>query len=390
MNENSTLRFNTRGDTAKGSSDTALRIDQMQCLNLRGRNVTCMQCADTCSAKALKLTVDEVSLDAGRCTACGACLPVCPSGAMWLTGFVPQQFLETVAGAAEIHIYCSQSDDPDSDIIVPCLQVLDTRLLAAAAADGAETVVLHGTDQCSSCDRGDARAVFEQIHANLKRWFTDVPVHLIQENRAQIGKGERSGEDQIQLGRRNFLRFAGAKVAHGASKWLVDAAPEQDEATSQRFIFPSDGSSGRPSAYQELLAERAESLPWRDHQLPWRSLVFSDACNACLTCAQRCPTGALVPKETKSTISILFRLRQCTDCGLCGHLCPESAISCASVASSEELRAPAHRVMHRSLRQCAGCARSFVPGPDSGELCTTCQNELDVANDWKTMLIDSS
>lgn len=362
----------------------------MQCLNLRGRHVTCMQCADTCSAKALKLTVDEVHLDAGRCTSCGACLPVCPSGAMWLTGFVPQQFLETVAGAAEIHIHCSRSDDPDGDNIVPCLQVLDTRLLAAAAADGAETVVLHGIDQCSSCDRGDARVVVEQIRTNLKKWFTDVPVHLIQEHRAQIGKGERSGEDQVQLGRRNFLRFAGAQVAHDASKWLIDTAPEQDETTSQRLIFPSDGSSSRPSAYQELLAERAESLPWRDHQLPWRSRVFSNACNACLTCAQRCPTGALVPVETKSTISILFRLHQCTDCGLCERLCPESAISHASVANLEELCAPPHHVMHRSQRQCAGCARSFVPRPDSGELCTTCQNEHDVTNDWKAMFNESS
>jgi len=387
MNENSPPH--PRGDTAKDPGNTALRIDQMQCLNLRGRHVNCTQCADTCPAKALELTADEVRLDVERCSECGACLTVCPSDALWLSGFDPRQFLQTVAGAAEIHVHCSRSDDPDGGNIVPCLRVLDARLLAAAAADGAQTVVLHGTGQCSSCDRGSARTAVEQMHADLKRWFTDVPVHLMEEHQALTGTGAQSGEDQVQLGRRNFLRFAGAHAAHSASKWL-DVAPEQKEATSRWPFFTSDGSSSRPSAYQELLAERAESLPWRDYRLPWRSRVFSDACSACLICAQRCPTGALVVEETKSTISIWFRLRQCTDCRLCEHLCPENAISCALVASSEELHAPPHRVIHRSLRQCAGCGRSFVPGPDSGERCTACQNEHDVANDWKAILIESS
>jgi len=388
MNESSTLY--PRSDTAKDPGSIALRIDQMQCLNLRGRHVTCTQCADTCPAKALELTADEVRLDVGRCSACGACLPVCPSGAFWLSGFDPRQFLQTVAGAPEVHIHCSRSDPPDAGNIVPCLQVLDARLLAAVAADGAQTVVLHGTGQCSSCDRGDARAAVEQMHSDLKRWFTGAPVHLMQEHRAQTGTGAQSGEDQVQLGRRNFLRFAGAHAAHGASKWLVDTAPEQDEAPSQWPFFTSDGNSSHPAVYQELLAERAGALPWRDHRLPWRSRMFSDACSACLTCVQHCPTGALVAEETESTISICFRLRQCTDCGLCERLCPESAISCASVASPEQLYAAPQRVMHRSQRQCAGCARSFVPGPDSAELCMTCQNEYDVANDWKAMLTESS
>jgi ferredoxin len=382
MNENSTLHH--QNGIAKSPDNSALRIDPMQCLNLMGRHITCTQCADTCPAKALKLTATEVRLSAGQCTACGACLPVCPSGAMLLNEFEPRRFLQTVADTAEIHIHCSKSSDSETGHVVPCLQVLDARLLAAVAADGAETVVLHGTDQCSSCDRGDASAIVEQMHDDLKRWFTHDPVHLMQKHHTQTGTGAQLVEKQVLLSRRNFLCFAG-----------VHSASEQDEATSKCLIFSSDGSSSdgssrRPSTYQQLLAERAESLPWQVNQLPWRSRVFSDACSACLTCTQHCPTGALVAEETKLTISIWFHLSQCTDCGLCAHLCPEEAISGASVASSEELHTPPHRVMHRKLRQCAGCARSFVPGSDSAELCTACQNEHDMANDWKAMLNESS
>ncbi|GMQ88920.1 MAG: 4Fe-4S binding protein [Gammaproteobacteria bacterium] len=388
MNEDSTLH--NRGGTVKGTGKAGLQVDQLQCLNFRGRAVTCTRCADACPARALKLTADAVHLEAELCTNCGACLPVCPSGAMQLTEFDPRQFLETLTGGDEVHIYCSRSDDVDDGNMVPCLQVLDARLLAAAAAGGAETVVLHGTSQCSSCDRRDARAAVEQLHTDLEAWFIDAPVHLKQAKHAPAEAGEQLGEDQVNLERRNFLRFAGAYAANSASKWLVDAAPEPQAENSQWPLFPSDGSTGRPAAYQELLAEQAGALRWRDHQLPWRSRTFSDACNTCLTCTQRCPTGALVAEETESSIVIWFGLHLCTDCGLCERLCPESAISAVSVMHPEELRAPPLRVMHRSLRQCIVCSRSFDPGQDSAELCTICQNEQDVANDWKAIFTNSS
>ncbi|MFV2004310.1 MAG: 4Fe-4S binding protein [Gammaproteobacteria bacterium] len=382
MDNNSTKR-----DSIKAPVDIALQIDEMQCLNLRARQLICIKCADTCSTKALALNTDEIRLDAEQCTACGACLPVCPSGALLLNEFDPRQFLETVAGTTELHIHCSQSDHAGAENIIPCLQVLDTRLLAVLAADGAEIVVLHGTDLCSNCTRGDARAAIEQMQVELKKWFTHVPLQFIQKKRIQRETAEPLKSEQVQLSRRNFLRFASVQVAHGATQWLADDAPKQEKSTSRWPLFSSDTSSCQPSVYQALLAEKAELLPWRDHLLPWHSRLFSDDCNNCLTCAQHCPTGALVTEGTKSTISIWFHLHLCTDCGLCEQLCPESAISTISVASAEVLSAPAYRLMFRRLRQCAGCANNFVPGLDSAELCMTCQNEQDMMNDWKDMLL---
>ncbi len=385
MNEHSILYL--RGDTVnKGTSEIALGIDQAQCLNLRGRHVSCTRCADSCPVKALVLTADEVRLDGERCTACGACLPICPSGALLLSGFDPQQFLETVADSAEVHIHCSRSGHPDAGNTVPCLQVLDARLLAAVAADGAQTVVLHGADHCSDCDRGDARATIEQMHAELKKWFTGLPVHLTVEQGVQIETGVQSGAEQVDLGRRNFLRLANAKPDHGVSKWSDEVVPEREQAALRWPLLSSNGSACRPSSYQELLAVRAELLPWRDHYLPWRARKFSDACSVCLTCAQLCPTGALVAEETRSTISILFHLRLCTDCGLCENLCPENAISNTYVTGPEVLSTPSYPVMHRDLHKCKNCTRNFVPGPGSGELCTTCQNEYNVTNEWRAML----
>jgi len=406
MTENKILSHNTRRDSAEGSTHSALRIDSLQCLNLRGRDVTCSRCADICSAKALDLTADEVRLDLGRCTACGACLPVCPSDCFSLTGFDPRQFLQTVAGNTEIHIHCSRSSDSyveleveleaeldaelDAELIaehiVPCLQVLDARILAAVAADGAKTVVLHGRDQCSNCVQGDAHAAIEKMHADLINWFNDVPVQLKREDQEQTTAQEQLNEEQQLLSRRNFLRFAGAHVAQGASRWLVDSAPEVEETSSRWPLSSRSEYPYRPSVYQQLLAERAGTLSWQDHRLPWRSRLFSDSCNACLTCVKHCPTGALLSEQSKATISIWFEVSLCTDCGLCEHLCPESAISSVSAADLEELYAPARRLVQRSLRQCTDCARRFVPGPDSAERCTVCHNEHALKNDWIAML----
>jgi len=388
MNEDNTLH--SCGETVKDSGQAGLQIKQLQCLNFRGRNVSCTRCADACPASALRLMAEAVILDTELCTRCGACVPACPSGAMQLTEFDPREFLETLTGRAEVHIGCSRTDNTDGANIVPCLQILDARLLAAAAAGGTRTVVLHGASQCSSCDRGDAQAAIDQIRTDLQAWFTEAPVHLKQVNDAPAQTTALPGEQQVHLGRRNFLRFAGGYVANSASKWLVDAAPASAQASSQWPLFPSDGSVAQPSAYQALLAEQANSLAWRVDRLPWRFRTLSDVCNTCLACTQCCPTGALIAEQTTSSISIWFRLQACTDCGLCESLCPVGAISSAAVTKPEELTAPPLRVLHRNLRQCPICACSFDPGPDAAELCPSCQNEKDVANDWKAMFTDMS
>lgn len=388
MSEDSTVH--NRGDTAEDSDKVGLQINQWQCLNLRGRNVSCTRCADICPSKALKLTAESVHLDAGLCTRCGACLPACPSGAMQLSDFDPRRFLEALTGKAEEHVCCSRVGNTDDGNIIPCLQVLDARLLAAAAAGGTKTVVLHGASQCSGCERGDARAAIEHMHADLEAWFSEAPLQLRQGSSVSAATGGHRDQQQVHLGRRKFLRFAGTYVANSASEWLTDAAAEPQGTSAQRPLFPSDGSAGRPSAYHVLLAGQAASLPWRDGQLPWHYRVLSEVCNTCLACTQHCPTGALVAEETTATVSIWFRLQACTDCGLCERLCPEGAISRAAATSPDELHAPPLQVIHRSLRQCTVCARSFDPGSDSAELCTHCQNEQDVMNDWKAMFSDPS
>ncbi|MFV2055058.1 MAG: 4Fe-4S dicluster domain-containing protein, partial [Thiohalomonadales bacterium] len=361
-----------------------LSIDQMQCLNLRGRHISCTHCADSCAANALQLTADAIQLDTGRCTACGACLPACPSGAITLGEFDPQQFLQSVAGIAELHIHCSRSEHSDVQNRVACLQLLDARLLAAAAANGTHTVVLHGSHQCTSCVRGDAHAAIERMHSVIKKWFTHAPVQLLQ---AQSPQSE-TAQPQVQLDRRSFLRLATAQVTQDASAWIADKIPTSQAATPRWPLFEKDAITYRPSAYQQLLAERAGSLPWRERQFPWRSRIFSERCSGCLSCTQYCPTGALTAHQTQTTVSIDFQLRLCTDCDLCIRLCPENAIACSTTEDAAELHAPARRVMQRSLRKCVSCAHSFVAGPSCAERCTTCQNEYAIANDWKTMLTD--
>ncbi|MBU1261944.1 4Fe-4S binding protein [bacterium] len=50
--------------------------------------------------------------------------------------------------------------------------------------------------------------------------------------------------------------------------------------------------------------------------------VITEECTACGTCAEECPTEAIVEKEDTYWVNP----DDCTDCGTCAEVCPVGAI----------------------------------------------------------------
>ncbi len=357
------------------------------CLNVRGRGEHCHQCTTVCPNDALTVSVDAIEVDREACTACGACVPACPAGALRLRGFSPERFLAILEGEAEVHLHCTESRGSGGGVVIPCFKVLDVRLLAAAQATGVEAIHLHGLEHCAGCARGGALGHVARLCLQLEEWFTPPTLALRPATDPAAGKRRlRERADQPRLSRRSFLRFAGAQVAESMARtWQVAIDNEEDDIDLP--FFQDDVESVRqPHPYQRLLAEHVPRLPWRDTlPLPWKIRSLGEYCIACLACGQRCPTGALLADEKAKALSISFEPALCTDCGLCEALCPVDAVQTRPAREVTEVSESRSVIMMRRQVNCDRCGTPFLP--EAGQTtCPICINEQELDEEWLSML----
>lgn len=357
------------------------------CLNLRGRMEHCDGCARACHSGALRLSANALEVDHERCTGCGGCVPACPAGALRLSGFSPGRFLDAIGGSAEVHLHCTESTDGGGGVVIPCVKVLDERLLAAARGAGAEVLYLHGLDRCQGCHHGGGLRQVARSRLRVKRWLGDLAPDVRPAAPGDpVPVAFRQREDQQHLSRRSFLRFAGAQVATSAAQWLVPA--EEDEGELDLPFFQGDPEEiRRPHPYQALLARHVDRVPWKvGASLPWRLRTLAGHCTACLACGQRCPTGALMAGEDASHRTISFEPALCTDCGLCESLCPVDAVRTRPARDPAEVAREPSVLMMRSMRSCRQCGHPFLPETTEASTCPICTNEKELDEEWVAML----
>lgn len=363
--------------------------EETLCLNLRGRGEHCRRCASACHADALSLSPDVLEVDHARCTGCGGCVPACPAGALRLSGFSPARFLAALDGAPEVHLHCGASQDGGGGVVIPCFKVLDERLLTAARADGVEIVHLHGLEQCAGCRHGGARDSLARIGRRLERRLGASAPQLRQATPGEsFEAGSRERQDQPQLNRRAFLRFAGVRASLEAARWLVPVEEDDEPGTDLPF-FQGDLTEIRQAhPYHAPLAARVEQVPWAaGRPLPWRLRTLAAHCTACLVCGQRCPTGALLAhEEGRAALAISFEPARCTDCGLCNALCPVDAIAIQPARRASQVAAPRATLMMRQLTACARCGDGFEPATPGVARCPICAKEEALDEDWLAML----
>ncbi|OGT19853.1 MAG: hypothetical protein A2V90_05385 [Gammaproteobacteria bacterium RBG_16_57_12] len=337
---------------------------------------------DACAFNALTLSEDSINLDERSCTSCGACVPSCPGGVFSLSNFYPRSFMEAIGGAIEAHIHCGASAANEGDVEIPCHQLLDARLVAAAHAAGSETIHLHGLGHCTRCDKGSAVAHISSVKTRLSQWFGEAAAsRLLVADHKEMAHPH----NEPTLNRRGFLRLAGQGVVASTCSLLI-AAEHEDTSPANQGFNQVDVERQQPAVYQSLLAERAQELPWVAGMLPWYRRTISNDCNACLACGQRCPTGALRATQSAASRGIDFALALCTDCGLCDRLCPMEAIARQPITDAAEVMARRSTLMSRPQAMCRQCGSIFVVRSPDEELCHFCTNEQKIRQGWLSMV----
>jgi len=369
-----------------------LIIEDEYCINLRGRSEFCGLCREQCHSQALNLTTDAVTVDTDVCTLCGGCVPVCPTGVLRLSGFSPRKLLTAITTLQQddqpVHLHCSQSQNLQGGIVIPCFKLLDARLLAAIQAGGVCTVFIHGTASCVDCEHGDASQFLQQQQQLLSRWFAGAAIEL-QETGANdpLPVQTRVQQDQPELSRRNFLRFVSAGTANEISTWFFPVPDEAEIEADSIPFFQSDGLTHKPVLYQQLLAEQLPKLPWiTDSVLPWHTRKISDACSGCMSCGERCPTGALNAVRESGVQQINFEAVLCTNCELCSHLCPERAFVVTPAQSVADVQRGRTTLVFHKVVNCELCRSPFIVESSLQTSCPVCRNEQDLDEEWLAML----
>ena len=381
------MRVNDRDHAENILALSELVIEEDLCINLRGRMMHCTNCRDACPSDALSLTPDSIDLDHEKCTGCNSCLQSCSAGALRSTGFVPERFIRGHSGQEEIHLYCRASAEDGGGIVIPCHAVLDARLLAASRAEGVKTITLHGLSNCVNCRMGDARAHIESVCSTLQDWMGEYAPVVDAFPRNDTQSGVRQYQDQPHMSRRTFLKSAGAKTFTRAVEWMVPGLDREEQDDEAIPFYQAGDYPQRPSQYQQVLASRVHGVPWQDKTvLPWKNRALADNCSGCLSCGERCPTGALQARETTDVRQLSFDIAYCTDCGLCERICPESAMISNFIRKPESVGTGRSVLLHLRQCQCHQCGVPFIPDPPDVTVCPVCSNELDLDEEWLEML----
>lgn len=374
-------------DAVKIWSGAVLKRREELCVNLRARSVRCEACVDACPASALTLTEDQVSVfDA--CTSCGSCIPACPGGVFSVTGYSASAVIDAVSGESDVRLHCSESRGiGGGGVVVPCLHVMDARMIAAMAAEGAEKISFGGLNRCERCSRGDAREAVDQACERVRKWLGDRTPELNTriEEIGETKAAEAIRHDQVKMDRRGFLRFAGVRAAVSAAGWVAPQVEAQEQNVS---IFERDPFAPRPVEYLQLLSSRADTVPWTDKaRPPLYARSFTDSCTVCEACAQRCPTGALQLDAGEVGKAISYDAELCTNCTLCAVICPYDAVKARAFKLDDLTGRGRMELVRQDMERCRQCGVHYVPEHVGGDgLCQTCRIEDELDDEWMDMM----
>lgn len=328
---------------------TAL-LDSTKCLGAS----RCGVCIDGCPVSALRTSAGVFRVDTLRCTSCGRCTTLCPSGALSLPGASLAGLaaeLETLLGEGvdSYTIACAKATaepaagraDPGSQaaiVALPCVAMASPGLLLGLLARGA-SVDLAGCPGCPSDQALIRSAGFvERILGALDR--ADLSERLLSPGRIRTGYKPRAA--------------SGDPVAPPAGALHPLELREPLATSSAIALLLSDPGVSRVSE-EDIVDDGAPGGIVR---------IDAEACTLCGACVLGCPAGAI--EWEGDPRGLVVDTARCIGCSRCVAGCPEKAVRVVRGINLQGVqRGPVHLVPRRAevAWSCSRCGMTVEDDP---------------------------
>ncbi len=298
----------------------------------------CDICTRACPQDALKWSRGRIEYDKSTCEPCGICATACPRGAISDPTTTPAQ-VETQVGALisgedgprGIVYHCARSPTPQGaegwmPLRLPCVGMATSGWMLAPLLMGAGTV---GIQRCPpECLAGQAENVAETVA-------------FCREFLANIG----APEDLV----------------------VLDPDLGQDPPLGMTPV-PMDqpfGNEAVPAILRGLAhLFGADEVSVSHERSPLGLVKIGEACTGCGTCAEACPTEALVLESGEEGVALTFDAMRCVACNLCVPPCPERHRGAIEVVKTVDLgRLNLGRTVLRqeATPRCERCGAPIAP-----------------------------
>lgn len=335
---------------------------QGNCLNTKKPYArSCRLCIENCPHQAIS---DYREIDAKRCTECGVCMAVCPSG-----GFVDHsmdKFHDYLLDSDEILLNCPKAVPLGFEI--PCLGMLDRDSWLTLILQAKEKKVTLVTGRCLECEDRAACAASVEI---FKQLHTDWPGHPVLQIQVRPDQGELQ---EVESSTKQNSKPVSPKAAGlgwrersraKIEEWLPNMAADE--------VYPI------PKSRQWLLEALAASP---EEKIPFPALTVLDSCTNCGVCAAICPQGALQKREEMdpgnedqtredkiASLRLIFEPQKCVQCGRCVETCRADALEFNTKLLSHRLLTGKILIHQGSPNYCSRCGKRIF---DHGDLCFVC------------------
>jgi ferredoxin/coenzyme F420-reducing hydrogenase delta subunit len=331
----------------------------------------CKLCQGICPLKAISIEENTVTIDKSMCSGCGACVAVCPHGAISYPTFSLEEVNSELEG-----------------LLLREGVLLDPRIIALT---------------CQCCFTGYAEDGKDQLRYPLTMLPLTVPSLAMASPWLMLSA--------FYMGAQGLALIAGNEKSHPG----IDKAIWQDNVRFTQELLDRLGIGGqrvrvfdlennnKHDAEQELerfasLIEKLGPTPFKEAEhispciegqrltalikdmgskLAWSlegtismgnvplGTVELDAtkCTGCGLCALNCPTDAITILTHGDGVNyeLLFQYDSCVACGMCINICPENSLTLEHILDLHRIGGPASVLFHDSMVLCRRCSRPVAP-----------------------------